>query len=169
MPDTYVGTKMVHGTPMKLNDYLTYRGWKPEVNNEEGYLVEYLDGGEPNHPDHAGYISWSPKDVFERSYRRSGSGLSFSAALDALKKGHRIAREGWNGKGMWLCLSGPLEGRTIPAQNFWSKHCSDFAKSNDGSANVLPCINMKTADGSILMGWLASQTDMLSDDWVILD
>ena len=95
--------------------------------------------------------------------------LSFSTALDALKAGHRVARSGWNWKDMWLSLSGPLEGTRVPAGKIWSQHCADFANSQpDGVVTVLPTINMKTADGKILMGWLASQTDLLSDDWVIL-
>lgn len=95
--------------------------------------------------------------------------LNFGQALEALKLGARIARSGWNGKGMWLCLSGPLEGRTINAPSFWSDHCRAYAEANGGMATVLPCINMKTATGEILMGWLASQTDMLAEDWCILD
>ena len=69
---------------------------------------------------------------------------------------------------MWLALSGPLAGREIAAENFWSKPCSEFARLNGGSATVLPCINMKTATGEILMGWLASQSDMLADDWMVV-
>lgn len=95
--------------------------------------------------------------------------LTFGDALEFLKDGKRVARQGWNGKHMWIALSGPIEGREIAFENFWSRPCSEFAQNNGGSATVLPCINMKTADGKILMGWLASQTDMLSDDWVILD
>lgn len=95
--------------------------------------------------------------------------MDFGDALRALKVGKRIARAGWNGKDMWLALSGPLEGRRIPAESFWSKRNAEYAAQTiDGSANVLPCITMKTADGSILMGWLASQTDMLAEDWVVL-
>ena len=51
--------------------YNKYQGWEtPENENPEdvGYLIEYLDGGKPNHPDHEGYISWSPKDVFDRNH-----------------------------------------------------------------------------------------------------
>ena len=69
---TYEGTKRVHARPMNRVDYNAYRGWEvpaDENPTDDGYLVEYLDGGKPNHPDHAGYISWSPKDVFERSYK----------------------------------------------------------------------------------------------------
>lgn len=95
--------------------------------------------------------------------------MDFGEALKALKAGNKIARMGWNGKDMWLSLSGPLEGRFITFDKFWSKNNADYAKQQPGGeANVLPCITMKTADGSILMGWLASQTDILAEDWVVL-
>lgn len=168
---SFIGTKMILARPMGRGEYNVYRGWgipKYENPSDEGYLVEYVDGGQANHHKHPGYISWSPKDVFERAYRPS-SGLDFGDALRALKAGMRIARAGWNGKDMWLSLSGALEGRRIPAESFWSKNNAEYAaRTMDGSANVLPCITMKTADGSILMGWLASQTDMLAEDWVVL-
>jgi len=67
----YVGTKIVMGLPMTRLEYNDLRGWDlPEDENgdDEGYLVEYQDGGTPNHPDYQGYISWSPKDVFEKAY-----------------------------------------------------------------------------------------------------
>ena len=69
---TYEGTKRVHAHPMNRGEYNAYRGWEvPADENpaDDGYLVEYLDGGKSNHAAHAGYISWSPKDVFERSYK----------------------------------------------------------------------------------------------------
>jgi hypothetical protein len=72
-PIMYEGTKRVHATPMSRADYNAYRGWQvPADENpaDEGYLVEYVDGGKANDSRHAGYISWSPKDVFERSYKR---------------------------------------------------------------------------------------------------
>lgn len=68
----FIGTKEVMAKPLTLGEYNTLRGWtlpageKPET---EGYLVEYLDSPNQNHPDYANFISWSPKDVFERSYR----------------------------------------------------------------------------------------------------
>ena len=167
----FIGTKLIQARPMNRLEYNQYRGWRVPIDedpNDEGYLVEYLDGGKSNDPRHEGYISWSPKDVFERAYRPS-TGLDFGDAIRALKEGYRVSRAGWNGKDMWLALSGSLEGRRIPAASFWSKHNAEYAAQTvDGSANVLPCITMKTADGSILMGWLASQTDMLAEDWVAL-
>lgn len=68
----YQGTKQVHATPMSRGEYNDYRGWtvpQDENPNDKGYLVEDADGDASNHPQHKGYISWSPKDVFERTYK----------------------------------------------------------------------------------------------------
>jgi len=94
-------------------------------------------------------------------------------ALEQLEAGKRVAREGWNGKGMWLSLSVSYENtlaaaRSVPADSFWSDNNRDYAKELGGYATVLPCITMKTASGEILMGWLASQSDMLAKDWVVV-
>lgn len=77
----YVGTKQVIATPMNRLAYNEYRGWQlPDNENgaDEGYLVEYTDGGAPNDPRHAGYISWSPKEQFDNAYLLIGdvSGLA---------------------------------------------------------------------------------------------
>lgn len=67
----FVSHKKVKRLPMSKGDYNTYRGWEqPEDEDEtdDGYLVEYLDGGKPNHPEHEGYISWSPKEQFDNGY-----------------------------------------------------------------------------------------------------
>lgn len=166
---TYIGTKIVHATPMNRAAYNDYRGWELPANEDgadEGYLVEYADGGRANDSRHAGYISWSPKDVFERAYRPVES-MSFGLAIEALKAGKKVARAGWNGKGMWLSLS--CNGaREVAAENFWSPHNAAYAQEQGGAATVLPSITMKTATGEILMGWLASQTDMLAEDWRIV-
>lgn len=170
----YIGTKLIRAQAMTRAEYNAYRGWTlpaDENGDDAGYLVEYLDGGQSNHPNHVGYISWSPADVFDRAYRPT-TGLSFGMAIEALKLGKRVARAGWNGKGMWLSLSGPLEGRIVGADEFWSENNRQWARQF-GGALVLPAITMKTVDASgreaILMGWLASQTDMLMDDWQIVE
>lgn len=57
---------------MTRGEYNDYRGWQyPEGEDQTvvGYLVEYEDGGKANDSRHAGYISWSPADVFERAYK----------------------------------------------------------------------------------------------------
>jgi hypothetical protein len=165
----YIGTKAINAQPMTRLDYSQLRGWEVPADEspaDEGFLVEYLAGGKANVPGFAGYVSWSPKDVFERAYKPANS-MAFGEALIALKQGFRVARAGWNGKGMWLSLSCG-ETREIPADSFWSPHNRQHAIESGGAAKVLPSITMKTATGEILMGWLASQTDMLAEDWQIV-
>lgn len=71
--------------------------------------------------------------------------MNFGQAIEALKAGKRVTRPGWNGKGMWLGLQVP----------------------DGGSKMTLPYIYMRTAgDIGDHVPWLASQTDMLSDDWL---
>lgn len=68
---TYTGTKLISAQPMTRAEYNTYRGWELPTNEngaDEGYLVEYTDGGTPNDSRHAGYISWSPKAQFDKAY-----------------------------------------------------------------------------------------------------
>jgi len=68
----YEGTKRLYAWPLTRGQYNEYRGWETphdEDATEPGYLVEYTDGGKPNHPAHEGYVSWSPAEVFEATYR----------------------------------------------------------------------------------------------------
>lgn len=92
--------------------------------------------------------------------------FSFGVAIDRMKSGYKVARKGWNGKGMWIAVGGqPVE---LKADGFWNPHAKQHAIENGGSATVLPYIIFKTATGEILMGWLASQTDILAEDWEVV-
>lgn len=151
----YIGVKEIHATPMNRADYNILRGWDlpaDENGEDDGYLVEYLDGGQSNHPDYQGYISWSPKDVFERAYRQV-DGLTFGFAIELLKKGHKLARKGWNGKNQWLYY--------IPASHWETTRGLELL---DGR----PWIGIKTVDDQF-MPWVASQSDMLCEDWRICE
>lgn len=69
---TFIGVKKIKARPMTRQEYNDYRGWAlpaDEDGSDDGLLVEYIDGGGQNHPDHEGYISWSPAGPFERAYR----------------------------------------------------------------------------------------------------
>ena len=102
----FIGTKMVIATPMNRQQYNDYRDWPlpdDEDGADDGYLVEYTDGGKPNHPNHTGYISWSPKEHFDAAYRPT-DGLTFGLAIEALKLGERVARNGWDSN-TWLILT----------------------------------------------------------------
>lgn len=80
--------------------------------------------------------------------------MSFGAAIDALERGERVMRAGWNGKNMWLIL--------IEADQYELTAWKYF-----NATEQLPFIAMKTADNKIVP-WLASQTDMLVKDWVLV-
>lgn len=91
---------------------------------------------------------------------------TFGQAIGSLKHGFLVRRKGWNGKGMWLWLK-----QETMVKSEW---CHDLAlkaiaDQNGGEIHALGTICMKTADNKILTGWLASQTDMLSEDWVLVD
>lgn len=159
---TYIGTKQVLATPLNRADYNTLRGWfvpDDENPNDEGYLVEYLDGGTPNHIGFAGYISWSPKKQFEDAYRPT-TGLTFGLAIEALKLGKRVARAGWNGKGMWLFIIKGSSGLAM-------KYGYGFGEYL-GEPTFRDAIFMKTVDNQ-LVPWTASQTDVLAEDWCIVE
>lgn len=146
MTKDYYGTKRITAFPREL------RG-------RAGYGVIYSDG----------YQSWSPKDVFEAAYQPV-TAMSFGHALVALKAGARVARAGWNGKGMWLKLT---PGSSFEARHAKCGHAAAYRAaeldSPEGEIELLPHIDMRAADGSLVIGWLASQTDMLADDWMVVE
>jgi len=89
--------------------------------------------------------------------------MNFSDVLNGLKaeSGSRYQRAGWNGKGMWITLS---PGGVIDEDEFWAPANKVFAQDSGGTAEVRPYITMKAADDTIVP-WVASQTDLLADDW----
>lgn len=88
---------------------------------------------------------------------------SFGDAINFLKGGKKVARKGWNGKGMFLVL---CPGSNVPADHMRVKPVKQFYQSEGrNTVTINPHIDLKAADGTYVTGWLASQTDMLSDDW----
>ena len=87
--------------------------------------------------------------------------MNFGKALEALKAGKKVARRGWNGKGMFLYY--------VPANRYTA--LTDAAKEimgEDGKVEYGAYSAMKTAQGNVVP-WLASQTDMIAEDWEIVD
>lgn len=167
---TYIGTKVIGAVPMNRAEYNEYRNWVLPANEDgadEGYLVEYTDGGKGNDSRHAGYISWSPKAQFEGAYRET-TGLTFGLALEALKLGNKVARTGWNGAGMWVTIAGPIAGTTISHDKFWSPNNAQFAYDQPNSeVTVRPYFTIKTVNDEI-SAWVPSVGDLLADDWSIV-
>lgn len=104
-------------------------------------------------------------DVFEKTYDIVGDAevlaYNFGEALELLKEGKKVCRAGWNGKGMFLTLQG---GSVVTGTMMRNKPAKDFY--GDSEVRICPHIDMKAADGSYVVGWLASQADMLANDWI---
>lgn len=139
-----------------LADYPAKVGWNEGMVG--GYLVVYDDG----------YTSYSPAKAFEEGYaplaELATSLIGFGDAIQAMKDGRKVARAGWNGKGMFIAL---MPGFTIPAAMI-NERTKKFVSRADQD---LPCggyIVMWTAQGVWQPGWLASQADMLAEDWEVV-
>lgn len=156
----YIRTQVIKAEPMTYrqayeNGVIPENSYVSEYNETPGYLIVHMDG----------FKDWSPKEVFDQEYE-AVEGMTFGLAIKALKAGHKVARNGWNGKGMFLWLK--------PAATVKADWCKDpmlkgLAEANGGEIEALGTICMFTAQKQILSGWLASQTDMLSEDWMIAD
>ena len=157
----HIGTKVISSTPMTRAEYNEYRGWQLPANEDgtdAGYLVEYQDGGKSNDDRHTGYISWSPKAQHDAAYRPCDA-MTFGLAVEALKKGLKVARAGWNGKGMFLYY--------VPAASYPANRNENGPMVGMFPGDMVPyCayIAMKTVDNKVVP-WLASQTDVLAEDW----
>jgi len=138
----YIGTKVIHAEPEDRPD--------ESPSQTEGYKVVYADG----------YESWSPKDTFEEAYREA-SGLTFGLAVEALKKGYKLARAGWNGKGMFVFL---VNGSTFNVSR--APLLGIFPEGTE--INYRPHIDIKNVDGSIST-WVPSIGDVMAEDWSIMD
>jgi hypothetical protein len=92
--------------------------------------------------------------------------MDFSDALDVMKyDGYKVARSGWNGKEMFIYLV----RQTLVDKEFLRNEASIMPICDDtGTAHFNAHIDMKTADGSVTIGWVPSQVDMLADDWEIV-
>lgn len=160
----YLGVKLINAVPMTRLEYNQFRGWELPSNengDDAGYLVEYTDPNtKPNTEQYAGYVSWSPKDVFDYAYRQVDA-LPFSLALEAvIHLGMKAARKGWNGKGMFIFL--------VPGSTFQVNRAPLLGIYPEGTTiNYRGHIDMKTADGTIVP-WVASQTDILAEDWELV-
>lgn len=134
----YYGTKRIEAEPDN------------SPSGVSGYKVTYADG----------YKSFSPKEVFEASYRENGR-MSFGHALEALREGRKVARSGWNGKGMFLFV--------VPGSVFSVNRAPLLGIYPVGTEITYHShIDMRTAQG-IVVPWVASQSDLLEEDWSVVD
>ena len=138
----YIGTKIIEAEPCKA-----WKDTKLHKAGEDGYKVRYPDG----------YESWSPKDVFEEAYRPTDC-MSFGLAIEAMKKGKKVARRGWNGKNQHIELATRISYMTAEGVFVNVEH------EAIGNKAIAFC-----GTSGVQMGWLASQADMLADDWEVVE
>jgi hypothetical protein len=131
----YIGTKHLRARPETR-----------KVDGAKGYEVKYPDG----------YKSWSPKETFEGAYRQDGE-WDFGMALYMLRRGHRLRRRGWNGKGMFVYL---VAGSTFAV----NRPPLDQLYDHGTEVTYRPHLDMKATDGTLGV-WVPSQTDILAEDW----
>lgn len=152
----YIGTKIIEAEPayrccMDGHGHITITDDLPVAfpnfpSVEDGYRVRYADG----------YVSWSPKEAFEEAYRPTDA-MNFGLAIEAAKRGAKIARRGWNGKGQYVELASAISYVTPGGETVNAEH---EAIGNRAFAFV--------GSSGVQMDWLASQADMLADDWHIV-
>ncbi len=132
----YIGTKIIQAQP---------RIQKKDTDEmaQDGYNVIYENG----------YESFSPKGVFEKAYRLIDN-MNFGLAIEALKKGLKVARKGWNGRGIFIELQVPDENSKMSSPYIFIDTTGLQTDNINAPKSLVP--------------WLASQTDMLADDWVII-
>jgi hypothetical protein len=137
--------KALRMTRQKYNDFRGLALPSDEDGTDKGYLVK--------HQDDEGCISWYPKEQFDKEYRHCKN-LTFGLAIESLKLGNKVSRAGWNGKSMFIFLvhRPPLLG----------------IYPNVEEVNYNPHIDMMTANKHVVP-WTCSQSDMLADDWYIVD
>ena len=165
----YICTKMIYAVPVKMVNGMHWPDGLPlpevpkisESNDEcccnnnrllieDGYM--YTSSPDDKYPQ---YMS---KEDFDKMCR-SMEDMAFGDALEAMKCGERVARKGWNGKGQYVFLA----------------HEPDFVTDADISAfdqmevEVCDVLVLKTAQDKFQVGWLATQTDMLAEDWYIVE
>lgn len=92
--------------------------------------------------------------------------MNFGRALELLKKGERVCRKGWNGKNMFIYL---VKGTTLDVREMLRNEADEHIPNLEGEVSINGHIDMFSANEDIVVGWLASQTDMLAEDWEIAE
>lgn len=124
---------------------------EPMPREDAGFLINSITNAKPN--------TDFTEEQTTNEFIQTGN-LTFGMAIEALKLGRKVARSGWNGKKMYLVHFSPvshgLEMLTV------------YDKEEGTTLPLLPFILMKTAD-NCYVPWLASQTDILAEDYSIVN
>lgn len=164
---TYICSKVIHAVPTKMVNGVPWPEGLPlpeisepqQINEHCGCTIETRieDGYMFTASKDDKYPQFMTADEFEKICR-SAADMTFGDALVALKQGERVARKGWNGKNQYVelacCISYVNSEQLIV--NVDHKNIGNKALAFVGTSGVQ-------------MGWLASQADMLAEDWYIVE
>lgn len=196
----FIGTKIINAKPMYRLAYNQFRGWPlpaDENGDDDGYLVEYTDGGKPNTAQYAGYVSWSPKEQFEKAYKEAktitrsyvcGTTCSTgSKECNGYCKDQKIKSPGTYEIAMLdfsTAIHALKDGKKV-ARVGWNGNGMFVFLVNGSTFNVnrapllgiftegteinyRPHIDIKGVDGSIST-WVPSIGDVMAEDWQLVD
>ena len=143
----YIGVKIVGAVPMTRENFEAQHGRSVGGDiHGEGYEVEYENG----------YKAWSPKAVFDAAYRPT-NGMTFGLAQEILKAGGKVARTGWNGKGLWI--------RRV---DLYSDKEFHLREEPDAVGTFMPFYVIHSPNGS-LNTWVPSISDAQAEDWMVAE
>lgn len=160
----YVGVKTVYARGMTRGDYNHFRGWQVPDNEDprdDGYLIE--DHGFAVQQDLVGkahgYVTWLPKDVFEKSYtERDVAFFGISQAIDVLKRGGRVARDGWLMKSTYIVL---INGSAV------TPSINNNYGNGDAITPVGDVIYILSSDNT-LIPYTPTIADLSAQDWKVV-
>ena len=145
----YIGTKLIEAAPayrcMDGSGKVVITPHPEEAfpnypSVEDGYRVRYPDG----------YVSWSPKDVFEEAYRPT-DGMTFGLAIEAAKRGHKITRRKWGGANRYVEIA------------VYTRRSDEKGNTDSSPAFVF------VSTSGVQVGWAPTQVDMMVEDWKIVE
>lgn len=159
MMQVYIGTRRIKAKPMLREAYNAYRGWDipvPADPNDEGYLIEFMDGTTPNHPNHQGYIAWLPAEVFNKFYQTVEM-ATFGEVIEAIRAGGAATRKEWGSPHAFIFKE---DDRTVTTS-------AESIFSPGATVTVKSALYYRTPGGTV-KPWAPETYDMLATDWEIL-
>ena len=165
--NTYICTKVIHAVPCKMvngcpwPDGLPLPEVKDCVDPADGWISEHpkiMDGYLYTDENNNQYTQFMSATDFELMCKPADC-MAFGDAIEAMKHGERVSRHRWNGTGMYVFLAHEPDFVTD----------ADISEFDQQEVEVCDVLVMKTAQNAFQLGWLASQADMLAEDWYIVE
>ena len=159
--EKYLGVKLIEAEPCYgLNNKCVDPMSEHCGQEREGYKVVYEDG----------YTSWSPKDVFEKAYRKINN-LTFGLAIEALKQGKLVARKGWNGSGMFIFKQIPaaIDNSIINKMQSVPESAKKILTTRNKEPIYYENQMVIVKPNGTIDSWVASSSDTFAEDWFIVE